>query len=201
MHIAEGILTPGVITAGYAVSIMGCAWGLYRVPPEVVVRMGMLAAAFFAFSLLHVPIAGTSVHLLGLGVMGALLGHRVWPTIIVALTIQALFLGYGGLTSLGVTAAIIAIPALMAGWSIRHSGRYHILVAGIAGFTAVQLALALLTLSLWVSGAGFTAWIFILAHQPVAILEGALCAGAVQYLRHNHTLRPPSSNTPTAKQS
>lgn len=199
MHIAEGILSPLVIATGATITTLGCAWGLHRAAPEAVVRMGMLAAAFFAFSLLHVPIAGTSVHLMGLGLMGLILGRGVWPAVVVALVIQALFLGYGGLTSLGVTATVIALPAVISGWVMRRAGRHQMLISGIAGFAAVQLALGLLALALWASGAGLIAWIFVLAHQPVALLEGLLSAGAVQYLRrcqspllHTHPTSQPT---------
>jgi ABC-type dipeptide/oligopeptide/nickel transport system ATPase component len=66
--------------------------------------IAMFAAFCFVVMMFNVPVpGGTSGHALGIGIAAAMLGP--WPTIMtmsIALTIQALLFGDGGVTTLGV---------------------------------------------------------------------------------------------------
>ena len=72
-------------------------------------------AAFFVASLVHIRIGPTSVHLLLNGLAGVLLGLRAGPSIAVGLTLQAVLIGHGGFSALGVNICVMTIPALFAG--------------------------------------------------------------------------------------
>lgn len=187
MHLAEGTLSLSVIIGGSGLAAVGCAWALAGLQPPHLVRAALLAALFFSLSFIHVPIAGTSVHLIGCALMGLLLGHRVWLAVISALGLQVMLLGYGGFTTLGTTACAMAIPALLSGWVLRHHGGQRgwqqTVIALICGWAAIQGALAIVAAALWLSQATAVAWMFIIAHQPVAIIEALITAAAVSYLR------------------
>ena len=72
--------------------------------------VAILAAAFFVGSLIHVPIGPSSVHLILNGLLGMLLGWAAFPSIFVALMLQAILFQYGGITVLGVNTFKIIVP-------------------------------------------------------------------------------------------
>lgn len=199
MHLAEGTLIIPAVVSGSALAAAGCAWALRDLEAEAVVRIGLLAAAFFAMSFIHVPLAGTSVHLVGCALLGVLLGHRVWLAVVCALGLQVVLLGYGGLTTLGTTATALALPAMAAGWLIRRTAHWHPtrhgLVTAVAAYGAIQGALLVVALALWWSQATIIGWWFILAHQPVALVEAVITVAVVAYLRR---ARPDMVRSPCA---
>ena len=81
MHVSEGILDAPVLLAGAVVAAAGTAIGLRRLKAETVPRVGVMAAAFFVASLVHVPVGGSSVHLVLNGLAGLLLGWAVFPAL------------------------------------------------------------------------------------------------------------------------
>ena len=88
MHIADGILSVEIAIAADAVSI-GCVYLLgKRAEADEVPKMGLTAAALFVASLIHFPIAGTSIHLGLFGLAGIILGLRAFPVIFAALLFQ-----------------------------------------------------------------------------------------------------------------
>ncbi|TVR45049.1 MAG: cobalamin biosynthesis protein CbiM [Planctomycetota bacterium] len=187
MHMAEGILSLPIIAGGAACCAAGCLWALRSCGPEQVTRVGLMAAVFFTLSFIHVPLAGTSVHLLGCALLGFILGRQIWLALTIALSLQVLLLGYGGLTTIGVTATMLAIPGHAAGTLLRRSGHWPARWLGLFAFTlallAIEAALVLAWLALSFSQAGVVSWWFVIAHQPVALVEGLLTAGAVCYLQ------------------
>lgn len=119
MHISEGILPPQICLAGYAITGV-CTWYSLRQirkktnPIENIPKASLLTAAFFVASLIHIPVPPTSIHLLLNGLMGIILGYYAFPAILIGLFFQAVMFQYGGLTTLGVHAAMMGIPALLA---------------------------------------------------------------------------------------
>jgi len=119
VHLPDGLLPPRVLVAGYAVT-GGTLWYALRQirkdrdPTENIPKASLLTAAFFATSLLHVPVPPSSIHLVLNGLMGIVLGYYAFPAIAIGLLFQAVMFGHGGLTSLGVNAAMMGIPALLA---------------------------------------------------------------------------------------
>ncbi|MCF8037428.1 MAG: energy-coupling factor ABC transporter permease, partial [Desulfobacteraceae bacterium] len=64
MHISEGILSLPVLAAGVGFAAAGTGIGLKKLDPDRIPKTGILAAAFFVASLIHVPIGPSSVHLI-----------------------------------------------------------------------------------------------------------------------------------------
>lgn len=101
MHISEGVLSPAVLGAGAVLAAAGIVIGLRKLDYGRLMTVAILAAAFFVGSLIHVPIGPSSVHLILNGLLGMLLGWAAFPSIFVALMLQAILFQYGGITVLG----------------------------------------------------------------------------------------------------
>jgi len=204
MHIPDGALSltthggtlaisgPGiaVLSAGAAVAAAGTIIGLRRMDYERVPQVALLSAAFFVVSLVRIPLGPTSVHLVLNGLMGLILGWAAFPAILIALTLQAVLLGYGGLTTLGVNTVTMALPALLCyGLFHRaaHSKREWTVLwgASAAGVVAYVLSALLFGLALLAVGSEFKApaQTLVLLHLPVALVEGLVSASAVAFLR------------------
>lgn len=190
MHIAEGILPLPLLGAGAALCLSGVAIGLKRTEQEEIPLAGIMAAAFFVASLIHVPLGPASIHLLILGPVGLLTGWACFPAILVALLLQALFFQYGGLTVLGINTFNMALPALLAhlicGPMVRSSRR-NLAVAGAfaAGAGAILTAGLLTATSLGLAGEAFlpAAQTILVAHLPVAAIEGVITVAVIGFIR------------------
>ncbi len=178
MHISEGVLSPAVLAGGATLSVVGTALGLKKVDYEAIPRVGLLSAAFFVASLVHVPIGPSSVHLLLNGLMGLLLGWAAFPAVLIGLLLQALLFQFGGLTVLGVNTFNVAGPAVLSFYIFRrlfrHGGRLAIVSSFVCGFLTVLLTALFTALSLVFTGEGFltVAHLVLLSHLPVMIIEG-----------------------------
>ena len=89
---------------------------MVRVRDEEIPRIALMTAAFFVASLIHVPVGPTSVHLLLNGLLGVIVGRRAPLAVLLGLTLQAVLLGHGGFTTIGVNTCVMALPALGAAW-------------------------------------------------------------------------------------
>lgn len=204
MHIAEGILPAKWAIVWFGVSAPFVAHGIRRLRTQTQQEpfyrplLGLMTAGVFAISLLPVPvpIAGTSSHMGGTPLAAILLGPSIGSVLgSVALLLQGLFFAHGGLTTLGanvfsqgVAGAFVAYGVFAA---LRRRNVSWSLAAGLGGFlgdlaiyviTSAQLALAIpgtSTLQLW--GLFFLA--FMPTQIPLAILEGFITAGVVNYVR------------------
>ena len=120
MHIEDGVLAASptglaILAGGAALAAAGTAFGLRRIDYERIPQVGMLSAAFFVASLVHVPIGFSSVHLVLNGLVGLLLGWAACPAILIALFLQSVLFGFGGLLALGVNTVTMAVPAVAVG--------------------------------------------------------------------------------------
>lgn len=119
MHIPDGILPPSIAIGGYAIT-GGMTWySLRRINQchnlnQQIPRASLLSAAFFVASLIHIPIPPSSIHLVLNGLVGVVLGYFAFPAILIGLFFQAVMFQHGGLSSLGVNAAMMGIPAIVA---------------------------------------------------------------------------------------
>lgn len=156
MHIPDGILPAQICVGGYAIA-GGVTWyALRRInqtsdPTEEIPKAALLAAAFFVGSSINIPVPPVSVHLVLNGLLGALLGWYAWPAILIGLLLQALLLGHGGLTTLGVDAVMMGVPALIAYqvFRLRHQLGQSLKPAwaiGTFGFLAGAVGLGLAAL-------------------------------------------------------
>ena len=82
-------------------------------------------AAFFAGSLIAIPVGPSSVHLMLGGLIGLMLGTAAFPALFVALALQALLFGMGGLTTLGVNTLNMALPGVVLGRGTRANAAPH----------------------------------------------------------------------------
>ncbi|MFC7555639.1 cobalt transporter CbiM [Pseudoroseomonas wenyumeiae] len=189
-HIPDGILSAPVLIGGGVVAAAGVALGLKRLDDRLIPRTAILAAALFAGSLIAVPVGPSSVHLLLSGLMGIMLGTAVFPAVLVALLLQALLFGFGGLTTLGVNTVNIALPGLLAGMalgpSIRSTGSpgLRLLAGALAGLLPVIGTGVLVALALWLSSGDYTpvASVMAVTYLPLAIGEAFVTAAAVAFL-------------------
>ena len=203
MHIPDGILPVSVALSGYAAA-GGLTWlSLNRIkkkfknPRELIPRASLLTAAFFVAALIHIPVPPTSVHLILSGQMGVILGWFAFPAILVGLFFQAVMFQHGGLTTMGINACLMGIPALLAGALFRTRRYFGVnnkvtngLLAFLGSFLALvsgALAAALLliyTITAQLDVAAERAAIITLAgaHLPVALLEGVFTALVVLFL-------------------
>jgi len=178
MHISEGVLSPAVLGGGAALTVVGTAIGLKKLDYEAIPRVGILSAAFFVASLIHVPVGPVGLHLVLNGLMGLLLGWLAVPAILVALFLQALLFQFGGLTVLGVNTVIMAAPAVFCFYAyrglLRRQGRSAAVAAFACGATAILLSGILVAVALVFTGQAFfeVAELAVLAHLPVMVVEG-----------------------------
>ena len=189
MHISEGVLSGPVLISGGVLAAAGTAIGLKKLDYDQVARVGLLSAAFFVASLIHVPVGPSSIHLVMNGLVGLLLGWAAFPAILVALILQAVFFQFGGITTLGVNTLIMALPAvacyyLFGPW-IHTKNPWPLAVAFGCGFFAVFLSALCAALALVFTEESFleVAWLVVLSNLPLMFIEGIVVAFCVAFLK------------------
>jgi cobalt/nickel transport system permease protein len=193
VHISDGVLRETYWAAGFVLAALLLIPALLSIADDEIPRIGLLTAAFFVASSIHVKVGGASVHLLLNSLVGVVLGRRAPLAVAVGLLLQAWLLGHGGFTTLGVNTAVIAAPALLAGVLFRFlaggyglPGRRRAFWAGaVTGFVTVVLTAGLNALIL-IAG-GVANWAIIAAPQFViylllAVIEGLILGVAAEFL-------------------
>ena len=158
MHIPDGYLSPSTCAVAYASAAPFWYVALQKVKRQLHTRFVPLISVFSAFSfvimMFNLPLpGGTTGHATGVGLASVVLGP--WAgmlAISVALVIQAIFFGDGGITAIGANCFNIAIVGsltasvvyrLVAGTAAMGSTR-RLMAAGLAGYFGINAA-ALLT--------------------------------------------------------
>ncbi|MBQ7170191.1 MAG: cobalt transporter CbiM [Synergistaceae bacterium] len=191
MHISEGILSGGVLAVGWAGTVAGVSFGLKRTNPDRIIQTALISSAFFLASLVNVRIGPSSTHLTLLAPMGLILGQAVFPAVLVALLLQAVLFGFGGLAVLGANTVVMGVPALAVsmifGRAVRvATGRGRVAVLSfMAGTLAVMMGAGIAGIMLWMTDADFAGAVKLLlvAHVPVAVIEGVVTAFLVMWLK------------------
>lgn len=158
MHIPDGYLSPVTCAVTYAAALPFWYVAFRRVNQALHTRMVPLLAVFSAFSfvimMFNLPLpGGTTGHAVGMAVATIVLGP--WASMVaisVALLIQAVFFGDGGITALGANCLNMAIVgSLVAHWTYTAiagqaelTSPRRVVAAAIAGYLAINVA-ALLT--------------------------------------------------------
>jgi cobalt/nickel transport system permease protein len=199
VHIADGVLSWPTLAAGFAVAALLAAVAAWRIREEEVPGVALMTAAFFVASSIHIKLGPTSVHLLLNGLVGAILGRRAPLAILVGVTLQALLVFHGGISTIGVNACAEAIPALLAGGLFglvslllprldRHVWLRSAL-AGLGGVVCGALAVVATTLLtglvlLLDSDEHWRTFVMvvIVVHLPLAVLEGIIVGTVVAFL-------------------
>jgi len=203
MHIPDGILPAAVSIAGYATTGAATYYSLRKInqkenPQEGIPKASLLTSAFFVASWIHIPIPPTSVHLVLNGLLGVVLGYYAFPSILIGLFFQAVLFQHGGLTTLGVNAIVMGMPALLASFIIRlrkfggkesrlRTGIFGFLAGafglGIAAFFALLLLIYIIPTYLDVELERASIYALTLAHLPLMVLEGAFTAMVALFLQ------------------
>lgn len=202
MHIPDGILPLPITLGGYALAA-SVTWAcLCRInqredPREDIPKAALLTAAFFLASLIHIPLPPASVHLVLNGLLGILLGPFAFPAIVIGLFFQAVMFGHGGVTTLGVNAVILGVPALAAAAVFRMHTRGHGPSPGkvtafgfLAGVVAVSCSVLIFVACLL---AGMPAHInaaversalliLVFSHIPLMVIEGLIIGFVAGFL-------------------
>ena len=199
MHISEGVLNAPVLISGAVLTLAGTAVGLKQMDYDRIAHVGVLAAAFFVASLIHINVGPSSAHLILNGLLGLLLGWAAFPAILVALILQSIFFQFGGITTLGVNTILMALPAVICYYAFRKMIHGSPVLARIGsfscGFVSVLLSAILLGLSLIFTEENFwsLAGLIVAANLPVMIIEGIITVFCITFLKKVHPQMLPGS--------
>ncbi len=201
MHIPDGFVSAPVAVAGAAVAVAGLTICVRRAGRDGTERQlplaGLVAAFFLVMGAPIIPVAvGTSGHLLGGTLAVALLGPWLGPVVITVVTVaQALFLGDGGVSALGVNVVNLALIPAAVGYPLLLGLRRVLprrptgltVAAGVAAVVSVLAAAVLFTVEYALGGAvgvplytvaGSVIGVYVL----VAVFEGLVTAVVVRSL-------------------
>src|SRR4029079_11565081 len=170
MHIPDGYLSPATCGTLYMAAAPFWYTALRRVGRLLNTRLVPLLGVFSAFSfvimMFNLPLpGGTTGHAVGMGVAAIVLGP--WGSMLavsVALLIQALFFGDGGVTAFGANCFNMAIiGSLVAYWVYRAiagraalTAQRRVVAAAIAGYLAINVAALLAAIEFGLQPALFT---------------------------------------------
>jgi cobalt/nickel transport system permease protein len=151
MHIPDGYLSPSTCATLYVLSGSGWYVALKKSKRLLMTRAVPLISVFAAFSfvvmMFNLPLpGGTTAHAIGVAVSTIVLGP--WGAILslsIALAIQALLFGDGGITTLGANCFNMAIVgSLVAGGTYRALAgagtRSKVIAAAVAGYVSINAA-------------------------------------------------------------
>jgi cobalt/nickel transport system permease protein len=203
MHITEGILPP--LWAGFWFVLVApfFIWGLQEIKrksvndPRYKSMIALIGSAVFIISCMPVPVpfVGTCSHPAGTGLAAIIIGPA--PTVVlssVALTLQALFLAHGGLTTLGANLFSMGVAGAFTAYGVFRLAKrlgmplfWSAFAAGIASdwatyaLTSTELAAALQGEHSFVSVFSTVLVAFAPTQIPLGIFEGFVTAIAYQF--------------------
>jgi cobalt/nickel transport system permease protein len=167
MHVPDGFLNGPVLSITWLISIALIAIALNRVQAEyqdrAVPLMGVCAAFIFAAQMITFPIpGGTSGHLLGGTLAGALLGPWAGSLVMaVVFIVQGVVFQDGGITAMGANIFNMGLIGTFGGYYVLRMVRNAIgrdklsgMVAGtaVAAWLSVMMAATLCAFELAISG-------------------------------------------------
>lgn len=200
MHIPDGFLSLPIIAITWVIAIALIALALNRAQAEYQERavplMGVCGAFIFAAQMINFPIpGGTSGHLLGGTLAGALLGPWAGSLVMVAVFIvQSVIFQDGGLTVLGANIFNMGLIGTFGGYYLYKAIRFAIggnklsgmvIAAAVAAWTSVVVASVVCAVELAISGtvpltvalAAMASW-----HVIIAIGEAAITVVALSFI-------------------
>ncbi|MFZ0313520.1 MAG: cobalt transporter CbiM [Candidatus Korobacteraceae bacterium] len=154
MHIPDGYLSPSTCAVLYVGAATGWYSALKRLKRVLLGRVIPLISVFAAFSfvvmMFNLPLpGGTTGHALGVTIAAIVLGPSgAILALSIAITIQALFFGDGGISTLGANCFNMAIVASLVAYASYRliaaraalTSRRRVVAAAIAGYLAVNAA-------------------------------------------------------------
>ena len=197
MHLADGIVTsPGVLAgAGVAAATaLGVAMRRARLEePRALAWTGMIAAFVLSAQAVNVPLLpGTSAHVIGASLAAMTLGPaRAIVALAAVLVVQAIALGDGGITTLGLNLldmAVLPVACVTLCRGALGGSRGGLAAAAVVGTLAGSVTGAVLLAAALVAGAGappHLAFPWLVGAQGLAgVAEGVLTAVAIRHLEH-----------------
>jgi cobalt/nickel transport system permease protein len=214
MHVPDGYLSPSTCATLYVCAASGWYAALRRIKRLLATRAIPLISVFAAFSfvvmMFNVPLpGGTTGHAVGVGVAAIVLGP--WGSILaisIAIAIQALFFGDGGITTLGANCFNMAIVGSFTAFATYRmvaansnlNSRQRVIAAAIAGYVAINASALVTAVELGIqpmlfhdaSGTPLYAPYplhvaipaMMIGHLTFAgLAEAVICAGMVSYLQ------------------
>lgn len=169
MHVPDGFLSLPVLVATWVLAIGLIAIALKRVRAEYQERavplMGVCAAFIFAAQMINFPIlGGTSGHLLGGTLAGALLGPWAGSLVMaVVFIVQAFVYQDGGITALGANIFNMGLVGTFGGYYLYRAIRFTL---GRNRWRAMAIAVAI------------TAWASVVAGSSLCALQIAFSGTA-----------------------
>lgn len=154
MHIPDGYLSPSTCAVLYASAAPFWYVALKRVRRTLHARtvplLGLFAAFCFVIMMFNLPLpGGTTGHAVGMGMASIVLGPWVsMLAISIALLIQALFFGDGGLTAFGANSFNMAIVGSLIAYVVYRliarkaeiTAHRRVIAAALAGYLAINAA-------------------------------------------------------------
>jgi len=187
MHISEGVLNPQILIGGTIVSTLIVTYALKKLKNEEIPLVAVFSALFFLASFIHIPVGPASVHLILNGIIGAILGIRAFIAIGIALLLQGLLFGYGGVSTLGINTFNLALPALI-GFVIFslhiENPMFKKIKFFFVGFLPIIVSALMLSLTLSFNGEALipAAKVAFFANMPVMFIEGFITMFALLFL-------------------
>jgi cobalt/nickel transport system permease protein len=201
LHIPDGFLDPVWVVATYAVTVVYAVLAFKRAlrvwSPEVAVAVSVLAAAIFVAQMLNWPLpGGTSLHFVGGGLAGVLLGPWLgFVVMFLVVVVQALVFHDGGITTLGANVLNMAVIDVVVAYTVYRlvfgllgGGRRGRLVASfMAGWLGVVAAGVACGIEIGASpyfpyGLAITVPIMAGWHAALGVVEGLATAMVIDYL-------------------
>jgi cobalt/nickel transport system permease protein len=216
MHIPDGYLSPSTCAVAYAAAAPFWYVALRRVKRLLNTRMVPLIAVFSAFSfvimMFNLPLpGGTTGHAVGLGIDTVILGPwAAMLTVSIALLIQAVFFGDGGITTFGANCFNMAIVGSWVAYGVYRmvaaqatlTASRRAVAAAIAGYVGINVSALLAAIEFGIQPALFhdassmplyapyplhiAVPAMMLGHLTFAgLAEGVITGGLVAYLQRS----------------
>jgi cobalt/nickel transport system permease protein len=154
MHIPDGYLSPSTCAGFYVAACPFWYAAMKRIRTKLSTHAVPLLAVFAAFSfvlmMFNLPLpGGTTGHAVGIGIASVVLGP--WMAMLavsLALLVQALFFGDGGILAYGANAFNMAVVGSLVAYGVYRVGSLgsgissarRVVAAGIAGYFAINAA-------------------------------------------------------------
>lgn len=191
MHISDGVLSVPVLAVGWAGAAGLMAVGLRTTGHEKIPRVSMMAAVFFLGSLVHIPLGPTTAHMLLSGLIVLFIGWSASLAVFLALLLQALIFGFGGISVLGPNMFQVVAPALLVGIPLRRvvlsdGGKSHIAAFAVGALSAFGTSVMVFG-NLYLSNPDMApaAYLGFISNCIVAAIEGPVTMFAVGWIKRS----------------
>lgn len=197
MHIPDGYLSPSTCAVLYGAAAPFWYLAVQRLQRVLTMRLvpliSIMAAFSFVIMMFNLPLpGGTTGHAVGMGLAAAVLGP--WGAILsvsIALILQAIFFGDGGILAIGANCFNMAIAGsfvaywlyrLIAGRAPLVSAR-RVVAAAVAGYAAINVAAFLAAIEFGIQPALFTdaSGVPLYSFYPLSVAIPAMMLGHLTF--------------------